>query len=825
MLSNRSRWMSALSLCAAVGVSIPAIAQPANNVCGANQATFTIPSAGGVVTGTTVASTVDGSACIGTGGDVYWYFTPSTTGPFALSLCTTTPAFDTVLSVHSGCPATTANTISAAACNDDSCGLLSDLPSVSLTAGVTYTVRVANYGGASGAVRLTVAAPLPPAQNNTCATIASQPTFNFTGTGFSVSGSLSGATTDGWSNIAGGASGCADGNTAAAPASRNDVWYRFTPSVTNNYNLTLCTSASTWDSVLSVHTACPDAGAGVSSTLACNDDGVCSAGVGLSAITGLSLDAGVPVIIRVARWGAGGASADQFQLQVTSDPLGACCRTDGSCALSTPAACSTAGGTYAGDGSACATQVCTGACCNPTSGICTTTGPTGCASPNVFQSVGTVCGPNPCPQPPPPANDECAGAIIVNPGVPAINGFNNTATTGSDDVHSCVTGSNGVWYRFTSTSASAWQFDTNGSTFDTVLSVFDSCGGAELACDDDGGDGVSSLVNISLSANQSVRILVSAFGTGAGGAFSLNISTIISGACCNAVTGACAATTTGAAGCTAGTTYQGDNSVCSPNPCPQPPPPVNDECATAQTLSLNVAFAGSNAAATGDGTEGPGGACYFGDPANFSKAVWFTFTAPATDSYGITTCGSGFDTVVSVFDGTCAAIGSELGCDDDTCDGINPPGSGLASIIAPVSMTAGQTYLIRLAVYTAAGATPTGGAFSITVTGTPVVGGGMCCRGATCNSTVAQASCTPTTNAGASFVSAAPSCNLNGSLTTPCCYADYDKSGTAAVADIFAYINDWFASSPYAVIGGDGTGPGATVTNLFDWINAWFAGC
>ncbi|MBY0312431.1 MAG: hypothetical protein K2W85_10200 [Phycisphaerales bacterium] len=819
--------MSAVSLCAVAGMTIPVLAQPANNVCGANQATFTIPGAGGVVNGTTAASSVDGSACAGTGGDVYWYFTPSTSGPFALSLCTTTSAFDTVLSVHSGCPATTANTISAAACNDDSCGLLSDLPSVTLTAGVTYTVRVANYGGASGPVRLSVSAPLPPAQNNICATIANQPTFNYTGTGFTVSGSLSGATTDGWSNIAGGASGCADTNTAAAPLSRNDVWYRFTPSVSSNYNLTLCSSPGTWDSVLSVHSDCPDAGAGVSATLACNDDGVCSAGVGLSAITDVPLNAGVPVIIRVARYGAGAAaSTDQFQLQVSSGPLGACCRADGSCALSAPASCTTSGDTYSGDGTVCATQVCTGACCNPTTGICTSTGPASCASPGVFQSVGTTCAPNPCPQPPAPANDECAGAIVVTPGIPAVNGFNNTATTGADETQSCVgDSSNGVWYSFTAPAAGSWQIDTNGTGFDTVLSAFDACAGTELDCDDDGGAGVNSLMTLSLSAGQSVRILVCAFGTGAGGAFTLNISTIITGACCNAGNGVCTVTSTGSAGCAAGTTYQGDNSVCAPNPCPQPPPPANDECAAAQALSLNVAVAGSNAAATGDGTEGPGGACYFTLPTNFSKAVWFTFTAPATDSYGITSCGSAIDTVVSVFDGTCAGIGSELGCDDDTCDGVTPPGSGFASIIAPVSMTAGQRYLIRLAVYTGAGATPAGGAFTITVTGTPVVGGGMCCRGATCNATVTQANCTPTTNAGASFVSSATACNLNGSLTTPCCHADYDKSGTAAVADIFAYINDWFASSPNAVIGGDGTGPGATVSNLFDWINAWFAGC
>ncbi len=817
-----ARW--GLGVACALTLGVPALAQPANNVCGQNQPAYTIPGTGGVVTGTTSAATVDGGGCAGSGGDVYWYFTPAISGAYALNTCATSPSFDTVLSVHLGCPANTSNYVATGTCNDDSCGLLSDLPSVNLTAGVTYVIRVANYGSATGTVRLTVSTPTPPAQNNQCSAIATLPAFNFTGTGFTTSGSLVGATTDGWASIGGGVFACLDTNTAAAPNSRNDVWYRFTPSVSTNFNFSLCNSATSWDSALSLHTDCPDSGSGVSNTIACNDDGVCVAGVGLSAIVGQPLSAGVPVYIRVARFGVGGPTADQFQLQVTSDALGACCRPDGSCSLTDSAGCTSIGGAYQGDGSACASVICTGACCDPATGVCSVTGPANCNSPSTFQSVGTVCSPNPCPQPPPPANDECSGAAVVTAGTPTTTGFNTTATTGASDVHSCATGGLGVWFAFTAPATSSWQIDTNGSAFDTLVSVFDGCGGNELACDDDSGAGVSSLVTVSLNAGQSVRILISAFGAGTGGNFSLNIASIVSGACCNSVTGACALTSTGSAGCAAGTLYQGDNTVCTPNPCPQPPPPANDDCSTAQALALNVAFTGSNSAATGDGLEGPGGACYFNSPTNFSKAVWFTFTAPATDAYGITACGSAIDTVLSVFDGSCAAIGGELGCDDDTCDGVSPPGSGLASIIAPVSMTAGQTYLIRLAVYTGPDFPVPGGGYTITVTGTPVAGG-VCCRGATCSTAVSQTNCTAGTNHGAMYVASALTCNQNANLVTPCCHADYDKMGGIAVPDIFAYINDWFASSPYAAIGGDGTGGGATVQNLFDWINSWFAGC
>jgi hypothetical protein len=80
------------------------------------------------------------------------------------------------------------------------------------------------------------------------------------------------------------------------------------------------------------------------------------------------------------------------------------------------------------------------------------------------------------------------------------------------------------------------------------------------------------------------------------------------------------------------------------------------------------------------------------------------------------------------------------------------------------------------------------------------------------------------TLAGAVFVSSAGTCNSGGSTTTPCCYADYNKIGAVTVGDIFDFLNDWFAGSPYANFGGDGTPASLAVQNIFDFLNAWFAG-
>lgn len=98
----------------------------------------------------------------------------------------------------------------------------------------------------------------------------------------------------------------------------------------------------------------------------------------------------------------------------------------------------------------------------------------------------------------------------------------------------------------------------------------------------------------------------------------------------------------------------------------------------------------------------------------------------------------------------------------------------------------------------------------------------LCCRGATC-ATVAQAFlCTPDQGAGARAILG--TCNASGNVTTPCCHADFDKSGIKDVADIFAYLSAWFANSSYADVGGNGTGA-RDISDIFQFLSAWFAGC
>jgi hypothetical protein len=106
---------------------------------------------------------------------------------------------------------------------------------------------------------------------------------------------------------------------------------------------------------------------------------------------------------------------------------------------------------------------------------------------------------------------------------------------------------------------------------------------------------------------------------------------------------------------------------------------------------------------------------------------------------------------------------------------------------------------------------------------------GVCCRGATCSTAFSSAgACFGTigagTMAGSVFVGSASACNTPRSTTSPCCYADYNKTGGITVQDIFDFLGDWFAGSPFANTAGTGAAGTLSVQNIFDFLGAWFAG-
>lgn len=219
---------------------------PINDLC-ANAAFITIP---GVYDGTLVNAGTEGTTNCGGGGfhDVFYRLVAPCSGTMVVTTCPLpNPALDTVVSVHSGCPAAAANTL---ACNDQGPGACSPGSTLSLavTQGTTYYIRVASKNDTTDTFRLTVGITQP---NNVCAGAVP--------VNLGVQTFLTGCGTDPGS----GSPGCGGRRFA------DDVWFRFISPCTGP--LTFDTCGSSFDTMMAIYTAatCP---ADSAAPTQCNDD-------------------------------------------------------------------------------------------------------------------------------------------------------------------------------------------------------------------------------------------------------------------------------------------------------------------------------------------------------------------------------------------------------------------------------------------------------------------------------------------------------------------------------------------------------------------------
>ena len=117
---------------------------------------------------------------------------------------------------------------------------------------------------------------------------------------------------------------------------------------------------------------------------------------------------------------------------------------------------------------------------------------------------------------PPPADDECVDAIVVNSGY-TVTGFTTVGATGTDITSCTLNDVASVWFEYTPTCNDTVQINTCGSTYDTNISIFDACsGGTELACNDDAAAGacsgtLQSYVRFGVSAGVTYYIRVAGF--------------------------------------------------------------------------------------------------------------------------------------------------------------------------------------------------------------------------------------------------------------------------------------------------------------------------
>jgi hypothetical protein len=141
---------------------------PANDAC--VSAIEACP--GQAYTGSTGGATVDGATNCGTSSstpDVWYKYTPATSGSATFSLCGSGTTYDSVLSIHSACPGTSGNTLN---CNNDGCGGTGSPSTItrSVTAGTTYMIRISGHSGATGNYSLTITGPACQGANYTLTT-------------------------------------------------------------------------------------------------------------------------------------------------------------------------------------------------------------------------------------------------------------------------------------------------------------------------------------------------------------------------------------------------------------------------------------------------------------------------------------------------------------------------------------------------------------------------------------------------------------------------------------------------------------------------------
>lgn len=280
-------------------VSGPACEVPPNDAC-----TSAYVVAPGRYQGDTSTATNDGSSSCGSSSssaDVWYQYTPEVDGDLVVD--TIGSRFDTVLSVHSGCPGDASNEV---ACNDDEpiSSTLQSLVTLRVTQGTNYYIRIAGYDGGVGSYRVGITGPMN--AYDLCSKARAIGTGTFIG-------DLEGTTND--------------GSTRAGLSYQPDVWFRFTAPTRGVLTADTCGSNDLRgvntgiDTVLSIHSGCPGTS---DNSLVWDDDSACTGDVGMirDSQCSVALASGQTVYIRVSRFSST-SLATQFKLnvdfQITND--------------------------------------------------------------------------------------------------------------------------------------------------------------------------------------------------------------------------------------------------------------------------------------------------------------------------------------------------------------------------------------------------------------------------------------------------------------------------------------------------------------------------
>lgn len=246
-------------------------------------------------------------------------------------------------------------------------------------------------------------------------------------------------------------------------------------------------------------------------------------------------------------------------------------------------------------------------------------------------------------QPPPSSNDNCENAQPI--GDENDLQFDTTEAT-FDGPGLCMNSPN-IWYCYTATCTGKATVSLAGSSYDTMLAVYNGCEcypaqNDLIECNDDAGNTYQSEISFTVIAEKQYLIEIGGYASETGEGV-LNIS-------CEGV---------------------------------QPPPSSKDDCENAQPVGdvTNQQF--KTTEATFDGP----GYCMT------SPNIWYCYTATCTGDVTVSLAGSSYDTMLAVYDGCeCyPALDDLIGCNDDV-------GNTYQSEIT-FAATAGSQYLIEIGGY------------------------------------------------------------------------------------------------------------------------------
>jgi hypothetical protein len=258
-----------------------------------------------------------------------------------------------------------------------------------------------------------------------------------------------------------------------------------------------------------------------------------------------------------------------------------------------------------------------------------------------------------------PDNDSFANAVVIGalPYEDKSRGNLGATLETEEALPSCAPdGDNSVWWRYTATADGALKFDTLGSKFDTILSVWTGSGHAltEIACSDQSGNKDQSSLGVAVTQGTTYFIRVSGY-EGKSGMVTLNVSQIAS--------------------------------------------PANDNRASAVVITSSSYSENtrSNANATREAGEG-NVTC----TTEVDNSIWWSYTPNQNGKIDVSTLGSSFDTVLSLWEADAQQGLTEVACND------NERGGTAQSQLTQV-LRSGTTYYIRVSGYGGTSIEPLGG--------------------------------------------------------------------------------------------------------------------